>query len=111
MTDETVDEEVVEEEVVEDDEFVENTSVPVADVSPHVTELVVPQEPGPGYDPSHSAQPGDESGLSMDELVDQVFAGKWGNGQEMRHRLAVAGYDHNEVREAVAARMNPPQPT
>jgi hypothetical protein len=59
-----------------------------------------------GTDPTKSAQEGDESGLSMDELVDQIFKGKWGNGQERRNRLAAAGYNHVEVNDALVARMN-----
>ena len=60
----------------------------------------------PGTDPTNSAQLGDESGLELDEVVRQVFEGKWGNGQVQRNRLAAAGYDHVEVRKAVVARMN-----
>jgi hypothetical protein len=59
-----------------------------------------------GTDPTKSAHEDDESGLSVDEVVSQIFAGKWGNGQEQRQRLAAAGYDHVEVHEAVVARMN-----
>lgn len=59
-----------------------------------------------GTDPTHSAQDSDESDLEMDELVKQVFDGKWGNGQERRNRLAAAGYDHVEVQKAVVERMN-----
>ena len=43
---------------------------------------------------------------TLDEVVQEVFDGKWGNGQEQRVRLTNAGYNHREVHEAVVARMN-----
>lgn len=58
------------------------------------------------HDPSRSAQPSDRSGLEMDELVQEIAEGKWGNGQERRNRLSAAGYDHREVQEALNERMN-----
>lgn len=43
---------------------------------------------------------------SFDEIVQEVFRGEWGQGQEQRQRLADAGYNHNEVRKAVIRLRN-----
>lgn len=39
---------------------------------------------------------------SVDEIVDEVIAGKWGNGAERRERISAAGFDYS----AVQARVN-----
>jgi hypothetical protein len=41
---------------------------------------------------------------TMDQLVDEVFAGKWGNGKERRDRLRAAGYNPEAVQAAVNKR-------
>ena len=38
---------------------------------------------------------------SIDELVKEVWAGKWGNGQQRYDDLTAAGYDYYEVQSAV----------
>ena len=38
---------------------------------------------------------------SNEELANEVIAGKWGNGQERKDRLAKAGYDYNAVQKIV----------
>lgn len=38
---------------------------------------------------------------SIDELAQEVIAGKWGNGQERKDRLTNAGYDYNTVQKRV----------
>lgn len=42
---------------------------------------------------------------AVDELVDEVLAGKWGNGQERKDRLTAAGYDYATVQGAINARV------
>lgn len=38
---------------------------------------------------------------SIDEIVKEVWAGKWGNGQQRYDDLTAAGYDYYEVQDAV----------
>lgn len=38
---------------------------------------------------------------SIDEIACEVISGKWGNGEERRQRLTAAGYDYDEVQNAV----------
>ena len=38
---------------------------------------------------------------SNEEIAHEVMAGKWGNGQERKDRLAQAGYDYNAVQSIV----------
>lgn len=38
---------------------------------------------------------------SVEEIAREVIAGKWGNGSERKRRLTSAGYDYNEVQNAV----------
>lgn len=43
---------------------------------------------------------------TIDELVEEVIAGDWGNGEERKQRLTSAGYDYNAVQDAVNQRLN-----
>lgn len=43
---------------------------------------------------------------SIDEIVDEVIAGKWGNQPERQQRLEAAGYNYQEVQDAVNARYS-----
>lgn len=38
---------------------------------------------------------------SIEEVAEEVWAGKWGNGQERKDELAAAGYDFSAVQEEV----------
>lgn len=38
---------------------------------------------------------------SVDEIAQEVWAGKWGNGADRKARLEAAGYNYNEVQAAV----------
>lgn len=38
---------------------------------------------------------------SVDEVAKEVIAGKWGNGQDRKNRLAAAGYDYATVQKRV----------
>ena len=38
---------------------------------------------------------------TLDELAQEVIAGKWGNGQERKDKLTQAGYDYNAVQSRV----------
>jgi len=62
----------------------------------------------PAYDaeaaPSAPVTPSNPPQKTVDELVDEVLAGQWGNGQERKNRLTAAGYDYATVQDAVNAR-------
>lgn len=38
---------------------------------------------------------------SNEEIATEVIAGKWGNGQDRKNRLTVAGYDYNAIQSIV----------
>lgn len=42
---------------------------------------------------------------SVSELVEEVLDGKWGNGDDRKNRLTAAGYDYNEVQNAVNKKL------
>lgn len=42
---------------------------------------------------------------TVSELVEEVFAGKWGDGAERKKKLTAAGYDYDAVQDAVNARL------
>lgn len=42
---------------------------------------------------------------SLDEIVNEVIRGNWGNGAERKKRLEAAGYNYNEVQAAVDAKL------
>lgn len=44
---------------------------------------------------------------TVDELVDEVLAGKWGNGNERKQKLTEAGYDYDAVQNAVNKKFKP----
>lgn len=64
----------------------------------------------PAYDaetaPSAPVAPSIPPQKTVDELVDEVLAGQWGNGQERKDRLTAAGYDYATVQGAVNARCS-----
>ena len=43
---------------------------------------------------------------SMDTIVDEVIAGKWGNGNDRKTRLENAGYNYSEVQAAVNNKLS-----
>lgn len=53
-----------------------------------------------------SVSPPEKHAKRIDKVVEEVFAGKWGKGQERRLRLAQAGFDHREVQRRIVARAN-----
>ena len=42
---------------------------------------------------------------TMDQLVDEVIIGKWGNGQDRVSRLKKAGYDPVEIQKRVNQKL------
>lgn len=42
---------------------------------------------------------------SVDQIADEVIAGKWGNGAERKQKLEAAGYNYNEVQAAVNKKL------
>ena len=43
---------------------------------------------------------------TVEQLADEVLAGKWGNGIERKNRLSAAGYDYNAVQKLVNERLH-----
>lgn len=43
---------------------------------------------------------------SIDTIVTEVLAGKWGNGDDRKKRLTEAGYNYSEIQSAVNAKLN-----
>ena len=60
------------------------------DPTPYLTKAIYAE-------PVQPAQPS----KSVDELANEVIAGKWGNGQERKGKLTQAGYDYNAVQNKV----------
>ena len=42
---------------------------------------------------------------TVDQLADEVIAGKWGNGEDRKKRLTEAGYNYDEVQAAVNKKL------
>ena len=57
---------------------------------------------GHAYTPSSAPASNPSSGASLDQVAQEVIAGKWGNNPDRKAKLAAAGYDAN----AVQARVN-----
>lgn len=49
-------------------------------------------------------------GKSIDELAQEVIAGKWGNGDERKSRLESSGYNYQEVQNKVNEILKPQKP-
>lgn len=47
---------------------------------------------------------------SVEELANEVIAGKWGNGQERKDKLTQAGYDYDAVQSKVNEILNASKP-
>lgn len=47
---------------------------------------------------------------TLDELAQEVIAGKWGNGQERKDKLTQAGYDYDAVQSKVNEILNASKP-
>lgn len=42
---------------------------------------------------------------SVAQIVDEVIAGKWGNGDDRKKKLTAAGYNYDEIQKAVNAKL------
>lgn len=47
---------------------------------------------------------------TVDQIVDEVLAGSWGNDEERKRRLEEAGYDYDVIQEAVNKRLEASDP-
>lgn len=59
------------------------------------------------YANSTSQEPQKQTYKSLEQLADEVIAGRWGDGAERKERLSAAGYDYNAVQNAVNAKLKP----
>jgi hypothetical protein len=57
-------------------------------------EVVAPEEPAV------------YGGKTVEQVAQEVLDGEWGGGQDRRRALAEAGFDPNEVKEAVLKILN-----
>ena len=48
----------------------------------------------------------DTSLKDLNTIVDEVIAGKWGNGEDRKNKLAQAGYNYSEVQALVNQKLN-----
>ena len=62
--------------------------------------------PAPCCQSANTSTSGSKATKTVDELADEVIAGKWGNGQERAIRLTAAGYDAAAVQAAVNAKLS-----
>lgn len=53
-----------------------------------------------GNEPEHADEPVEQT-ADIDEIAQQVIRGEWGNGQERKDRLHLAGYDYDAIQERV----------
>lgn len=59
-----------------------------------------------GYSKSTSNKPVEKPVTkSVDELANEVIAGKWGNGEDRKNRLTQAGYNYDEVQAKVNQKL------
>ena len=65
-------------------------------------------EPEPQPEPTPAPQP--TPSKTVDELAQEVIAGKWGNGQERKDKLTQAGYDYDAVQTKVNELLSSSQP-
>jgi|GEM_PF-4508167 len=88
-------------------------------VDPEVPDALVPVEQPQQVDPPNPTPAEDsetadalvaeidQDQLAMDQIVDRVLKGEFGNGQARRLALQRAGYDHRKVQLAIVRRSNP----
>ena len=43
---------------------------------------------------------------STDEIVKEVMAGQWGNGDERKNRLTTAGYNYDAIQATINQQLN-----
>ena len=48
----------------------------------------------------------DASSKDLNTIADEVIAGKWGNGEDRKNRLAQSGYNYSEVQALVNQKLN-----
>ena len=69
------------------------------DPTPYLTKVIY-EEPTKPTEPTKS----------IEELANEVIAGKWGNGQERKDKLTQAGYDYDAVQSKVNEILNASKP-
>ena len=48
---------------------------------------------------------------SNEDIMNQVIAGKWGNGEDRRNRLTSAGYNYNIIQNMINKKFNIVKPS
>lgn len=62
--------------------------------------ITPPSPPASGSVQEKEPDPWTVSGKSFEQVVQEVYEGKWGVEPELRQRLCDAGFDQYQVREA-----------
>lgn len=52
-----------------------------------------------------TSTPSTSSKKTVNEIADEVIAGKWGNGDDRKNRLSAAGYDYNAIQSIVNQKL------
>lgn len=52
-----------------------------------------------------TSTPSTSSKKTVNEIADEVIAGKWGNGDDRKNRLSAAGYDYNTIQSIVNQKL------
>ena len=53
-----------------------------------------------------TVETGTNNSTDLNAIADEVIAGKWGNGEDRKNRLAQAGYNYSEVQALVNQKLN-----
>lgn len=53
-----------------------------------------------------SSKPATPAKKSIDQIADEVIAGKWGNGSTRKQKLTAAGYNYSQVQAAVNRKLS-----
>ena len=66
---------------------------------PELVNIVNSRLDGTSYTPNTNTK-------SNEEIANEVIAGKWGNGEERKQKLANAGYDYNTIQSIVNQKLS-----
>jgi len=90
-----------------DEQVSEESEVAEQEVTPVPPSSDNPEDPEqtPSSEVVASVEAGRFEEVSLQQLVQEVLAGKWGNGEQRRHLLTQAGHDYDQVQQAVNWRL------
>lgn len=68
-------------------------------------------KPTPEPEPTPAPAPTPEPKKSNEQIAEEVKTGKWGNGEERKHKLQAAGYDYEAIQKIVNKSYAKPEST